>query len=392
MTDRDLLIDVSRLIWRLWSDRLPTGVDRVCLAYVHHFAHRGLAVMQRGGRRYILTAKHSDQLFSMLQQQPARFRRQFVGLLARALGAARERPARSGLIYLNVGHIGLDEASLLRWIDRSGVRPVYLVHDVIPLRYPEYCRPGEQQKHAIRMEHVLRSASGLIANSQATLDDLGSFADGVGLPMPPSIAAWIAGSPLPPTKVTALASDRPYFVTVGTIEGRKNHALLLHIWQRLVARYGEATPLLFIVGQRGWEANHALAILDRATDLKAHVIELGRSSDDELASTIAGARALLMPSYAEGFGLPVAEALQIGTPVIASDLAVFREFAGNIPTYLDVLDGLGWMATIMAFTGDSVERERQIQAMESYRAPTWHSHFQTVDEWLKTIAYDRRRA
>ena len=385
MSDRDLLIDVSRLIWRLWSDRLPTGVDRVCLAYVQHFRARGLAVMQRGGRRYILSRRHSDQLFSILQEQPARFRRQFVGLLARALGAARERPERRRLLYLNVGHIGLDEASLLGWIDRSHVRPVYLVHDVIPLRYPEYCRPGEQQKHGVRMEHVLRSASGIIANSQATLDDLGRFAEMLGLPMPPSIAAWISGSPVTAKKVQSLAVDRPYFVTVGTIEGRKNHALLLHIWQRLVARYGEAAPQLFIVGQRGWEASHALAILDRATDLKDHVIEFGRSSDEELASTIAGARALLMPSFAEGFGLPVAEALQLGTPVIASDLPVFREFAGDIPTYLDVLDGLGWMATIMSFTGESLERERQIQAMSGYRAPSWTSHFEVVDEWLKTI-------
>lgn len=392
MSDRDILIDVSRLIWRLWSGRLPTGVDRVCLAYVEHFRGRGLAVMQRGGRRYILSRRHSDELFTMLEDPPARFRRQFVGLLARALSAARERPRRSGIIYLNVGHIGLDEGSLLPWIARSSVRPVYLVHDVIPLRYPEYCRPGEQQKHAVRMEHVLRSASGLIANSQATLDDLGRFAETLGLPMPPAIAAWIAGSPLCTRKVQPLAVDRPYFVTVGTIEGRKNHALLLHIWQRLVARYGEAAPLLFIVGQRGWEASHALAILDRASDLKDHIVEFGRSSDGELASAIAGARALLMPSFAEGFGLPVAEALQLGTPVIASDLPVFREFAGDIPTYLDVLDGLGWMATIMGFTGDSVERERQVEAMSSYRAPTWQSHFEAVDEWLKTIENDRHAA
>jgi len=391
MSDRDLLIDVSRLIWRLWSGRLPTGVDRVCLAYVEHYAARGLAVMQRGGRRYILSHRHSDQLFAMLQEQPARFRRHFVGLLARALAAAREHPAQKGLLYLNVGHIGLDESSLLRWIRRSRVRPVYLVHDVIPLLYPGYCRPGEQQKHAVRMEQVLRSASGLIANSQATLDELRHFADSAGLPMPPSIAAWIAGSPMRAKNVQPPAIDRPYFVTVGTIEGRKNHALLLHIWQRLIARYGESAPMLFIVGQRGWEASHALAILDRAADLKNHVIEFGRSSDDELASAIVGARALLMPSFAEGFGLPVAEALQIGTPVIASDLPVFREFAGDIPTYLDVLDGLGWMATIMGFTGDSVERERQLRAMSGYRAPSWDSHFEVVDEWLNTIEANPHR-
>jgi glycosyltransferase involved in cell wall biosynthesis len=234
------------------------------------------------------------------------------------------------------------------------------------------------------MENVLKSASGLIGNSQATLDDLAYFAASRGLPMAPSIAACIAGPPIPPS-VVAKQLNRPHFITVGTIEGRKNHALLLHIWKRLVATYGSDTPLLVVVGRRGWEADHVLAMLDRAPDLKDHVVELGHCGDEELASLIAGARALLMPSYAEGFGLPVAEALQLGTPVIASDLPVFREFAGEIPTYLDFLDGKAWESAIMGFTGESLERERQVQAMVAYRAPSWDSHFEIIDEWLQTI-------
>jgi glycosyltransferase involved in cell wall biosynthesis len=234
------------------------------------------------------------------------------------------------------------------------------------------------------MENVLNSASGLIGNSRATLDDLASFAASRGLPMPTALAALIAGPPIP-DHVTPKQFDRPHFITVGTIEGRKNHSLLLHIWKRLVANYGSDAPLLIVVGRRGWEAGHVLAMLDRAPDLKDHVVELGACGDDELAGLIAGSRALLMPSYAEGFGLPVSEALQLGTPVIASDLAVFREFAGEIPTYLDFLDGKAWESTIMAFTGESLERERQLQAMTGYRPPCWNSHFQIVDEWLQTI-------
>ena len=385
MNDRDILIDVSRLIWRLWSGRLPTGVDRVCLAYVEYFGRRARAVMQRGARRYVLTDRHSDQLFRMLTDQPPRFRREFVSLVARGIPSARERPRRPGMIYLNVGHIGLDDPSLLRWIERSQVRPVYLVHDLIPLLHPEYCRPGEEKKHAVRMQNVLNSAHGLIANSKATLDDLASFAQAHALPMPPAIAAWIAGSPIAPKRVHPRANERPYFAVVGTIEGRKNHALLLHIWQRLIPRFGDKTPQLFIIGQRGWEASHAVAMLDRASELETHVIELGRSSDEELASIVAGARALLMPSYAEGFGLPVAEALELGTPVIASDLAVYREFAGDIPTYLDVLDGLGWESAVIDFAGKSTERERQLEALKSFKAPGWKAHFEAVEPWLEAI-------
>lgn len=385
VSDREMLIDVSRLIWRFWRRGPPTGIDRVCSAYVRHFGRRCQAVVQRGGAYYVFTPRHSDRLFALFDKGGSEFRRQFLQLAGAAFASARRSPPRKGMLYLNIGHTGLDEPSLPRWVARHGVRPIYLVHDLIPFLHPEYCRPGEEPKHRQRMMNVLESGSGLIGNSQATLDDLAAFAASRGLPMPPSIVAWIAGPPIP-HDVVPKTFDRPHFITVGTIEARKNHSLLLHIWKRLIATYGTDAPLLVLVGRRGWEAGHVLAMLDRAVDLKDQVLELGKCGDEELARLIAGSRALLMPSFAEGFGLPVAEALQLGTPVIASDLPVFREFAGEIPTYVDVLDGKAWESAIMSFTGESLERERQLQAMAGYRAPGWASHFEIVEEWLKTIA------
>ena len=149
---------------------------------------------------------------------------------------------------------------------------------------------------------------------------------------------------------------------------------------------GAATPLLVILGQRGWEAELALAMIDRDTAIGAHIVELGTACDAELASLIGGARALLMPSFAEGFGLPVIEALQSGTPVIASDLPVFREIAGPIPCYLDPGDGPGWLAMIQAFCQDGPERTRQVSAMSAYRAPVWPDHFAAVETWLAALA------
>ena len=92
-----------------------------------------------------------------------------------------------------------------------------------------------------------------------------------------------------------------------------------------------------------------------------------------------------MPSFAEGFGLPLVEALRIGTPVIASDLPVFREIAGDIPTYLAPLDGDAWLRAIRAFLGASSDRIRQIAQMKSYRAPTWDGHFAVVEPWLNSL-------
>jgi glycosyltransferase involved in cell wall biosynthesis len=234
------------------------------------------------------------------------------------------------------------------------------------------------------MVNVLQSAAGLIGNSQATLRDIGTFATARGLNVPPTVAAWIAG-PSVSANLTPKRLGRPYFVTVGTIEGRKNHSLLLHVWRRLAADDGSDAPILVIVGQRGWEAESAIAMLDRADDIKNHVIEFGKCADEELAAIISGAQALLMPSFAEGFGLPVAEALELRTPVIVSDLAVFREFAGDIPTYLDPLDGPAWQRAVRDFTGESPERRRQLRRMVGYRAPNWPTHFSIVDGWIETL-------
>lgn len=384
MTERDILIDVSRLIWRFWRGGLPTGIDRVCLAYSEHFRSRAQAVIHRRGRFFVLAQRHSDLLFDLFSRGPSMFRRNFARLAPIAFSVARQRPWKEGLLYLNVGHTGLDERSLSHWIEKNRLRTVFFLHDLIPLLYPEYCRAGEHDRHHRRIKNMLSCAHGLIGNSRATLDDLSAFTSSHQMTMPPAIAAWIAGAPIP-SEIVPRQFDRPHFVIVGTIEGRKNHSLLLHIWKRIAAKCGSNAPILVIVGQRGWEANEVIAMLDRASALNSHVLEYAKCDDSDLANLIAGACALLMPSFAEGFGLPVVEALELGTPVIASDLPVFREFAGEIPTYIDPLDGTGWEKAILSFYENSAERRRQLQAMQSYRAPDWQRHFERVECWIQTL-------
>lgn len=377
-----LLIDVTRLIWRAWAGRLPTGIDRVCRAYVEHFGARARAVVQRGNVRLVLSPRDSQALFALLgaPQPRRRLATLLAGAIVRALGS---RPP-VGAQYLNIGHTGLDAPDLPDWIARYGLRAIYLIHDLIPIRAPEFCRPGEAEKHARRIGNALASASGFVVNSQATLDDLHAFAAARGVACAPATVAWLAADALAPPGAPPPPAA-PCFVTIGTIEGRKNHLLLLQLWQRLAARLGEDTPRLLIVGQRGWEAGQALAMLDRCRGLAGHVVELGHCEDAELARLVARARAVLMPSFAEGYGMPVVEALRLGTPVIASDLPVFREIAGTIPSYLPPHDGVGWEAAVLAFCGDAPERVRQLAALPSYVAPDWPSHFAIVERFLAKL-------
>lgn len=381
---RPYLIDVSRLIWRVWRGRLPTGIDRVCLRYVEHFGSRSLAVVQWKGRHVVLSAVHSDRLFALLGIPAPGARHGLVRLAAGAALKARAAPPRRNMIYLNVGHTGLDDPALPRWIAKHQLRAVYLFHDLIPLTHPEHCRPGEPAKHARRVKHMLASAHAVIGNSQTTLDELAVYARSQGLPLPPLLPALLGGQDAT-LAAPARTLERPYFLVLGTIEGRKNHLIVLQVWKRLIARLGDDAPMLVIIGQRGWEAEAAKAMLDRCFGASRQVVEIGRCGDEELAGWLAGARALLMPSFAEGFGLPVIEALESGTSVIASNLPVFREIAGDIPLYLDPLDGPAWEDAVLDYAGPSPLREAQLERMRDYKSPDWPSHFAELERFLADL-------
>jgi glycosyltransferase involved in cell wall biosynthesis len=381
--DRPYILDVSRLIWRLDGDRLPTGIDRVCLAYLEAFADRSLALVQWKSLRLVLPLAESDRLFALLQGgHVRRLRAAVFAIVLRALvrRIAGMSPV-SGKILINVGHTGLNAPGLTEWTQRSGVRPVYLIHDLIPITHPQFCREGEYARHRLRMRQALQSAHGIIANSQATLDDLGRFAADEGLAVPPSVVAHLGAGPL-----AARPADnhhpRPYFLSIGTIEARKNHALLLRLWPRLRLRLGADTPDLVFIGQRGWLAQDVFTALDQDQPQHGRVIELGRCDDAALARWIARSRAVLMPSHVEGYGLPIIEALTLGAPVIANSLAVYREIAGDMPLLIDVDDEAAWLEALAEYNGDSADRQRRIAAAAGLTLPGWDDHIAKVEDWL----------
>jgi glycosyltransferase involved in cell wall biosynthesis len=186
----------------------------------------------------------------------------------------------------------------------------------------------------------------------------------------------------------APSSDaRPYFLCIGTIEPRKNHLLLLQVWRAMAERLpADQMPRLILLGRRGWENENVVDMLERSTALRGIVVEEGRVGDARLSALLANARALLMPSFAEGFGLPVAEALAAGVPVIASDIPVLRETGGDVPEYLDPLDGPAWIRAIGDYAlGDSPRRAAQLQRMGSWKAPGWDEHFRQLLPFLDRI-------
>lgn len=378
-----MLIDITRLVDRHLKHRLPTGVDRVSLAYLFHDRNSAKAMVRFGGRWLEFTQPQSMALCDALHEDSDKAKASIRHLIARAYAGWGRQDSMS--VFLNTGHSGLDYPGYADQLKRRRLKPVFFLHDLIPISYPEYCRPGESDKHHQRLDTMLATGCGLIVNSQATKDDLLAYAAKVQRDLPLVVVAPLAPGKLPkPMRYSPL--NRPYFVVLGTIEPRKNHLLLLHVWRQLLAELGEAAPKLVVIGQRGWECEQVVDLLDRCVALKDHVTELPRCDDHELATWLAHAQALLFPSFIEGFGMPLVEALMLGVPVIASDLPVFREIAGDIPCYLDPIDGPGWRRAVLEYMSlQSSARQAQVARMAGCEPPTWGQHFKVVDALLSEI-------
>lgn len=390
-----ILIDISRLLFRRFARRLPTGVDRVSVEYLRRYSEVARAVLSLGGFNLILPRTASGRVFRLLSDQSIHplsdwlFVPQLIA--AACTGIWTERNV-AGAILFNTGHMGLSDGQYARGLRKRGVRPVFMVHDLIPITHPEYCRTGEMERHRRRMQNVLRLAHGIVTNSQDTLASLDVFSHSVSQPMPPVVVA-----PLAPGLSHASPAPRPiqepYFVVLSTIEPRKNHLMLLHLWRRLREEMGASSPRLVIIGQRGWDCENVVNLLERSELLRGFVFEFSRCNDADLATYLHHAQALLFPSFVEGYGMPLIEALAAGVPVVASDLAVFREFAADIPDYADPLDPQLWLGLIKDYAKPtSALRSAQITRIQKFQLPTWQRHFTLLESLLSRLDADGRAA
>jgi glycosyltransferase involved in cell wall biosynthesis len=285
----------------------------------------------------------------------------------------------SSSLFIHVSHSRIHRASGYRWLAQRACQPLFYVHDLIPLLRPEFCRFGEADRHRARIQTILRLHRLILCNSQATARTLDELAEEDGLPQPCTAV-------LPPgledtfqhfDQRASVRTQRPYFVCLGTIEPRKNHALLLELWRQLAERHGDRTPRLVIVGRRGWDNAHVFSLLNDPAMFRGNVIEVAGLNDRSVAQLLGGAAALLAPSHIEGYGMPVAEALALGTPVIASSIRAHREVSRGRAVLLDTLDGVGWLAAIEAHARWPRRNDQSKQ-----RHWTWAAHFDALQRML----------
>lgn len=381
-----ILIDITRLIYRQLTNNLPTGIDRVCIEYVRHFSGNARAVLCLGPFSAVLSSEDSRRAFGALLV-PSRPRRGVaLWLITKAVLWRWMTVVRGARILLNTSHTGLENRHYAWAIRRGGTKLVAMVHDLIPISHPEYCQADEYQAHHTRMRSAALLSAAVVANSRFTLKAFETFCREDALAAPPAAVAMLAPGLLPVTPTPPRTIQQPYFIILGTIEPRKNHWMLLQIWRDLCSRLGPSAPRLVVIGRRGWECENVVDLLERCRPLRHTVIERGRCSDAELLGLLQHATALLFPSFVEGYGMPLVEAMSLGVPVIASDIPVFHEIGGDIPDYASPLDGARWEALIMDYADPAGSlRAAQMQRLTAYTPTTWAAHFRIVDQLLEQV-------
>ncbi|HPG04872.1 MAG: glycosyltransferase [Methylobacteriaceae bacterium] len=322
---------------------------------------------------------------------PGRARRIAGAISAYGLkrGANPVAAAPPGAIYLNATHYPLESARHAAWLDaRPDIRPVFFIHDLLPVATPDTFWRGEAERHKRRLELLARRGAAALVTSRTVADALAEHMQRLGrqnLPIfqshPP--VAPIFGAPCQPDPRLQGTS---YFVTCGTIEPRKNHALLVDVWRRFVAEQGPSAPKLVVVGKRGWNFTQIVeALADPA--LGGAVIEVAGLSNGGWRALLAGAAALLAPSFAEGYGLPLAEALTAGAPALCSNIAPFQEIGGEAAIYLDPRLPGEWAARIMDFAAPgSAARAEALRRVAARRPVEAEVYLADLDAFLADIS------
>jgi glycosyltransferase involved in cell wall biosynthesis len=220
-------------------------------------------------------------------------------------------------------------------------------------KVPWAVRPDSGEALRERLDRTLFEADLLLTPSEAVrreLIEIGVSPDrvraihhGTGL-----VADAEPGPPPPGTPAR-------YALHVGTVEPRKNVPTLLAAWRLLRARRADP-PLLVLCGGFGWKAEEVRREIAEA-EREGWAVHLGYVEAAELAALYRGAELVALPSFYEGFGLPAVEALRAGAPLVASDLPVLREVAGDAALYAPPDRPDLWADRIAEVLADSRLRE-----------------------------------
>jgi glycosyltransferase involved in cell wall biosynthesis len=275
----------------------------------------------------------------------------------------------------------------------SPYKSVITVHDLAFLHYPHFLTAQSAAYYGLIDKAVVR-ADHIIVPSEHTKQDLigqmGVAADKVSVIYE---AANPLFAPLPVEQTRREVAARyglpeTYFLTVGTIEPRKNVIGLLQGFACLRDKFGLTTPVgLVIAGSRGWLYEETLEAV-RTLNLSDSTFFVGRVADADLHKLYAGARAHIHVAHYEGFGLPPLEAMACGTPTIVSNVSSLPEVVGDAALLVNPRDSEEIaVAMHRLLTDDALHAELREKGLQRARTFSWEKAAQrTLEVYRQVVA------
>jgi glycosyltransferase involved in cell wall biosynthesis len=299
-----------------------------------------------------------------------------------------------------------DIRSVLDEAGRAGATRIAVLCDVLPLSHPQWFTEGTKRWFRGWIEAILPRLDGVVAISQTTCAELRQLAvsGAIAAPAMPSCTAVHLGAEIATggesevrSRLHALLAPGrpPAFLTVGTLEPRKNVDFALDLFDALAAR-----GLAFqwhIVGAPGWLAEHTAQRIRGHPQFGQRLHWWTDLDDGELAWCYRNAAALVAVSKAEGFGLPLVEARLQGLPVFASDIPVFREVLGSEARFLPLSDARLAAAALEDFLLKGTGDRGQLRGSDpdpisgSGIARSWKESAKELLEAVKRIDGQRRQ-
>ncbi len=260
---------------------------------------------------------------------------------------------------------------------RHGFRYAVMCYDLIPILFPSFFPEPDLELFRRHWSSMMGVADLVLVNARRTESDLRRYCAGLGIE-PPSLAVAPLGceriSAGPGVALPAGLQEGKFILLVATIEPRKGHAMLLDIWQQLLA---EGLPQrlgfkLVFVGRPGWHVDDLLARIADGAAFAGTVLHLSGLHDRVVARLYEAAAFCVLPSLYEGFGLPLVEAFSRGKTVIASTGGSLPEVAGEFAPCLAPRDAGAWRQLIARWMEDeTLRRGYEDRIRRSFRAASW---------------------
>lgn len=241
-------------------------------------------------------------------------------------------------------------------------RTIVTVHDMSFLRYPQFAEPRNQRYLSSRIRDTVQRADAVLTDSHFSAGEIKELlpVDAARVhPVHLGIESFFRRPAEDKTRGTLerLGIDRPYLLTVGTVEPRKNLPFLVDVFEQL----HDFDGLLVLAGMAGWKCG---PIFERLRDSPRNdsIRYLRYVPDEDLPSLYAGAEAFLVCSHYEGFGFPPLEAMACGTPVLSSAGGSLPEVLGNAARIVPEPEVERWVVEAERVLEDSALRLRMVEA------------------------------